>query len=86
MTCSAIFAILTAVDIPCGMTGITIAGSIFINSIDVAGFTFRVDVRASQWKAGRVVIELRGLPRARCMALLTDRAKLTHMRVDLLMA
>jgi len=86
MTCSAIFAVLAAVDISRGMAGITIAGSVFINTIDVTGFAFCVDVRACQWKASCGVIELRGLPCVGVVTFFAGRTKLTHVRIDLLMA
>ncbi len=86
MTCPAIPAILTIVDISRCMTRETIARGIFVNAIDVTGFAINIDMRARQREAGRVVIELRGLPRGCCMALPADRAELTHMRVDLLVA
>jgi len=86
VTRSAIPAILAIMDISRCMSGVTIARSILVDSIDVAGFAFHVDMRACQREAGHVVIELRGLPCRRCMTLPAERAQLTHMRVVLLVA
>lgn len=86
MTCSAIFAELTLVDILCGVTGVTIFWRTFVYPIDMAGIAVHIHVRTCQLEPSHIVIELSRLPGVGSMAFLTRRAKLTHVWVDLLMA
>lgn len=81
-----ILAVLTLMDILIGVTGEAITRSIFIDPGDMTGFAFRVDVRPCQWKAGRIVIELSGLPCGGRMALFANRTELTHVWIVLFMA
>ena len=86
MTCSAIPAELTLVDVLGCMTGKAILWSVFVFPVYVTGFTADIDVRTCQLEVRRIVIELSRFPGISCMTLLTRSAKLTHMRIDLLMA
>ena len=86
MACSTILPKLTLVNILRRVTGETILWRIFEHAIDMAQFTVRAFMRTCQLESGHIVIELSRCPGVGSMAVLTSRAKLTHMWVDLLMA
>ena len=55
---SAILAVLTFVDILCGVAGVAILRSILLYPFDMASLAFDIDVRTRQNEPGRTVVEL----------------------------
>ena len=69
-----------------GVAGITIRGRTFENIVLVAFLAIHLSMFPFQLERRQVVIELRGRPPGRSMACATVRAKLSLMRIILLMA
>jgi len=86
MTCRTDRAKLSVMRVLGGVTGITILGCAFINSIDMTCLTLGVDVGACQRETCFAMIETYIFPTARVVTGCAIRAKLTIVRVLLGMA
>jgi hypothetical protein len=86
MARSAVRAELTIMPVIACMAGEAILRSAAQNSILVTGCALDIDMTASQWKGGRIVVEDDVLPAARIVAPGTNRAELTLMGVFRLVA
>ena len=69
-----------------GVAGVAVPWCVREDAVDVTCLAVHVFMRADQWETGRIVIEKSRFPCLCRMAVITRCAKLTHMRIDLLMA
>jgi hypothetical protein len=86
VACIAVSAELTHMGILGRMAGVAVAWCVREDAVAMTCLAVHIFMGADQWETGRVVIEKGRFPCLCRMTVLTNCAKLTHMRIDLLMA